>query len=186
MSKWWTDLAATRSEVWRLLGRGTKDRKSAARFPVLATVGQSGGAEARTVVLRRADPERAEVEVYTDLASAKVRELKVEPRAALVVWDARAHLQIRLRATAQILSGAAVSAIWEALPEAARSDYGGAAPPGSAVALPQDARPFGQADRFAVLRFSVAEIETLHLGADAHRRALFWREDDWKGTWLAP
>jgi len=41
-------------------------------------------------------------------------------------------------------------------------------------------------DRFAVLKGTVDEMETLHLGA-RHRRALFKRGDDgFTGQWIAP
>ena len=41
-------------------------------------------------------------------------------------------------------------------------------------------------EEFAVLLCHIAEIETLYLGPDLHRRAKFGADNTWAGQWLAP
>lgn len=173
------------AHVWTMLGRGVRDRRAAARHPVLATVSPDGRPQARTVVLRGLDLASALIDIHTDLRSAKVADLRANPQAALHVWDSGAHLQIRLDTHATILSGAEVARDWARVPEGSRSAYGARPAPGQPVAhaLGYEARP--DAGCFAVLRLQVEAMDILHLGAD-HRRAHFVRADDWAGQWVSP
>ena len=153
---------------------------------MLATAGLDGGAEARTVVLRGADRDAGTVEIHTDAETSKVAELRRDPCATLHVWEERPRLQLRLRLTVEILTGSAVQARWEALPEAARTNYGMTPAPGAAIPDSDAyARPSDPA-RFAVLRGRAEEIEVLLLGSGHDRRALFRRADGWQGSWRVP
>jgi hypothetical protein len=185
MDAWADSLQETLAEVWRRLSRGAADRRAPARHPVLATAGRDGGAEARILVLRGADRDGARIELHTDRLSGKAAELAADPRAALLVWDAEARLQIRLRLRAAMRTGADAAQAWARVPESARLQYGGM-PPGTPIAAPGEDRPAAEAGRFAVLDCRVDEIETLVLGEDRHRRALFRRAEGWAGQWLAP
>jgi len=186
MAEWFTELAATFDEVWRELEQGVADRHAPARHPAVATVGRDGGGEVRTVVLRGADRQAGRVEFHTDVAASKVAEIRAAPRLALMVWNAHDRLQIRLRATAEVRTGAAVADIWAELAEIERANYGGAPAPGTPVAAPEDHEAASDPERFAVVRCALDEIETLHLGPDRHRRARFTADARWRGTWLAP
>ena len=93
---WAAALDSLRDQVWLRLQRGVADRHAPARHPVLATVTPGGMPQARTVVLRGADPDAGVLEVHTDLMSGKVCDLRANPMAALHVWDAGAHLQTRI------------------------------------------------------------------------------------------
>jgi hypothetical protein len=186
MADWYSELAATFDAVWRELAQGVVDRHAAARHPALATVGRDGGGEVRTVVLREADREAARVAFHTDAAAIKVDEIRAAPRVALLVWNAHDRLQIRLRATAAVHTGAAVADIWGGLTAAERANYGGSPAPGTPIAAPDDHAAGADARRFAVVQGALDEIETLHLGPDRHRRARFTAADGWRGTWLAP
>lgn len=185
MDDWQHDLGATLDQVWARLARGVADRKAPARHPVLASMGLRGFAEARTVVLRAARRGEARLELHTDRRSSKVAELAAAPGASLHVWDAAARLQMRLRVRVEVLTGEAAAAAWEKVPAQARLQYGGAPPPGEAIAAPSGHAPAADPAAFAVLACHVAEIETLHLG-DPHARALFGAGDGWRGRWLAP
>jgi pyridoxamine 5'-phosphate oxidase len=93
---WATSLEGLYAQVWQRLARGVVDRHAPARHPTFATVSPDGWPEARTVVMRAADPAGATLDIHTDLQSAKVASLRANPRAALHIWEASAHLQIRL------------------------------------------------------------------------------------------
>ena len=183
MTEWWQTLPETLDRVWQLLGRGVADRRSAARHPVLATTG-AGGAEARVVVLRGADRAAGLLRAYADLRSAKVTELRADPRATLLVWDAGAHLQMRLRVTVTVFPGSAAD--WARVPPVSARVYGAKPAPGLPVASPETVAFTPDGAMFGVLECSLRGIETLHLGEDIHRRALFMPQNGWRGGWLSP
>ncbi|MEL7117744.1 MAG: pyridoxamine 5'-phosphate oxidase family protein, partial [Pseudomonadota bacterium] len=80
-------LADRLSDAWQRLLLGVTDRDAPARHLMVATVGRSGGAEARMVVLRAVDPTAARLAFHTDAASGKIAELALDPRISLIVWD---------------------------------------------------------------------------------------------------
>lgn len=163
--------------VWSHLTRGVADRRHPARHPVLATMGPDGP-EARILVLRAASRAERVLELHTDALSPKVAQMAAEPRVALHVWVPKDRLQIRMRARAEV--GPGDPALFASLPEAARANYGGAAP-GSALG---DGGAGGDPARFALIRCTLLEIDALEL-SDPHRRALF-AAPDWQGRWIAP
>ncbi|MEM1275682.1 MAG: pyridoxamine 5'-phosphate oxidase family protein [Pseudomonadota bacterium] len=186
MSDWWTSLAETHAEVWRRLTRGVADRRAPARHPVLATQRQGGFAEARVIVLRGADREAGTLELHTDSASSKITEIRQNPGVTLLIWEQTAKLQIRLRCHITVATGAETAPIWAKVPDTARQVYGGAPEPGQPIDQPEEFSANPDPNRFAILTCQIAEIETLHLGQDRHRRALFSAKDGWAGQWLAP
>ena len=175
-----SDLAATLAAAWETLEAGVGDRTAPARHIVLATTGETGP-EARLLVLRGTDRTAGTLTLHTDAATAKARDLARDPRAALLVWDPHARLQIRLRAQVSLRPG--THAEWNAVPDPAI--YGGTPAPGAAIPAPDahDATP--EPSRFAILTATVHEVETLRLGTP-HERARFNRSDGFAGTWLAP
>jgi len=183
---WWTDLDALRRKVWEYLVDGAHNPGATARFVAFATAGQTGGAEARMVVLRGADPAAGRLVIHTDTLSAKVAELRADPRASLLVWDPETRLQIRLKAEVGIDTGSVVRPDWEKIPEHARRVYGNAPEPGGTMICPQSLTVLPDPDRFAVMTCTLSEIDTLRLGRDIHHRALFRRRDGWQGRWIAP
>ncbi len=182
---WAAGLDSLYDQVWLRLRRGVADRHAPARHPVLATVTPGGMPQARTVVLRGADPVAGVLEVHTDLLSGKIGDLRANPLAALHVWDTGAHLQTRIEARADILTGDAVAQVWARVPDPSRQSYGSQPPPGTPIedALAYAKRP--DADCFAVLRLTLLAIDAVHLGPQ-HRRARYTRDAGWQGQWLAP
>jgi hypothetical protein len=186
MHNWFETLPGTLMAVWNRLGRGAGDPSAPMNVVTLATVGRRGGAEARQVVLRRADPEATLVEFHTDTSSDKVAELTRVPWATVLAWDADSRFQIRLRTHVTILSGDASRGMWKGVREGARRHYGANPPPGSPIAAADDFEQRSDPAHFAVLRCIVQEIETLHLHDTVQRRAIFRRGDGWQGGWLVP
>lgn len=182
---WAQTLDGLFNQAWVRLIRGVHDRHTATRHPTLASVDKHGQPQARTVVLRAADKNAATLQIHTDLHSAKVAELRTNPAAALHVWDASAHLQIRIAAQVSILTGDAVSAIWDKVPTPSRSSYGSMPAPGQPVADALAYRKGPDPAAFAVIQLDLQAMDLLHLGPN-HRRARFLRSDDWRGEWLVP
>ncbi|MFN3279633.1 MAG: pyridoxamine 5'-phosphate oxidase family protein [Paracoccus hibiscisoli] len=172
-------------QIWARLVRGVGDRHAPARHPTLATVTPQGMPQARTVVLRGADRGAGVLEVHTDLQSGKVADLRANPLAALHVWDAGAHLQTRIEARADILTGDVVAAVWARVPDPSRQSYGSQPAPGTPIDDPLAYAKRPDAACFVVLRLTVLAIDAVHLGPQ-HRRARYTRETGWQGQWLAP
>jgi hypothetical protein len=169
---------------WQRLRRGAADRRASARHPVLATQAAGGGGEARTVVLRAASSSAGTVEIHSDTLSTKFRELAAERRATLLVWDARARLQIRLRVTARLVHSDAEA--WARVPQAARGIYGGDPAPGRRIPAPAAHARCAERERFTRVVCEIDEIELLRLDPDRHRRAVYRRADGWAGAWQVP
>ena len=182
---WAGDLAGLHAEAWLRLTRGVHDRHAPARHPTLATVNPDGRPQARTVVLRAADKAAGTLDIHTDLRSAKVRDLCATPFAALHVWDASAHLQLRLEARVTLLTGQDVAAMWGRVPAVSRLSYGSTPAPGQPIAQALDYTKAADPAYFAILRLEILTVDALHLGPN-HRRARFDRKTDWAGVWLAP
>ena len=179
------DLAAFLAEAWQHLEQGVADATSPARFPTFATTAPDGTPQARTVVLRGANPSEARVEVQTDTATDKITALRATPLAALHIWLPKVDVQIRLVAEVDILMGPSVEAQWSRVPVGARVSYGTEPIPGTPIPQVYDYKHTSARNRFAVLECRLKKIDLVHLGA-RHRRAIYLRDDDWRGTWVAP
>ena len=182
MHAWANDLAGTLDAAWRRMAEGAASGGDHGAVS-LATAGPEGP-EVRTVVLRRADRMAAEVEVHSDSRAAKVAALRVDPRAALMLWDAGMRLQVRVRLRCRVLVGDA--ARWNALSDGARWNYGAEPPPGTAIAAPDAWRRSKAREGFAAIVGEILEIDTVLLDPDGHRRALFRAADGFAGRWLSP
>ena len=185
MTDWFTTHEGILDQVWATLAEGVSDPAHPARQPTFATVSPDGWPEARTVVLRSADPALATITVHTDLFSDKIKSLMNAPRAALHIWDANQALQIRMQGEVQIESGPETQSLWDRIPDHAQQSYGVTPPPGTPIndALDYIKRPDPKS--FAVLTCHIAHIDAVHLGKD-HRRVRFSRGRAWQGEWLSP
>lgn len=182
---WAETLSALHDQVWTRLIRGVHDRRAAARHPTLATVSADGTPQARTIVLRAADRCAASLRFYTDRQSAKVAELRAQPKASLHIWDNSAHLQMRLLADVSFVMDEDVTAIWASLPEVARHSYGSTPAPGQPLRDALDYQKTPDPAAFIVGVLALQEMDILHLGPQ-HRRARFSRAKGWQGVWCAP
>ena len=160
--------------VLDMLTRAAKDRNAGAlRWPVLATPAEGAGADARMLVLRRFDRAARVLELHTDARAPKVAQLRADPRCALLFFDARAKVQLRVRGRASIHTADDVAeAAFHRAPEASLDDYRGAAP---GAALTGDESRSGEARaNFAALRIAMVEADWLKLSRSGHER---WRID---------
>ncbi len=183
--EWARSLETIREQGWKRLLRGVNDRRAAGRHPTLVTVDAEGMPQARTVVLRAADPETAVLKVYSDCNAAKVAEVRQSQSAGIHIWDREAHLQIRILARASVVMGEPVAALWDRIPEHARCNYGTQPAPGKPIDQGLAYERLPNFDDFAVIELAVMQLDLLHLGHE-HRRARFERDDGWAGRWLAP
>lgn len=183
MSEWFETLEGLRDRAWDHLERAAAQSDAPMRLFSLATAGLGGGAEARMMVLRGADRTDWTLRAQTDRASRKVDELQATPLATLLFWHGADSLQIRARARVAVRTGRPVEAEWQAVPDAARHNYGGQPPPSTPMARAEEYEETAERQRFALLVAEISSLDILHLG-DMHRRALFAPDRD--PNWLAP
>jgi pyridoxamine 5'-phosphate oxidase len=182
---WAASLETLHAQVWARLIRGVRDRHAPARHPTFATVSPDGRPEARTVVLRAAHEAAGALDIHTDLRSAKVAALRNNPRAELHIWDSSAHLQTRVEVAVTIMTGDAVAAYWEKLPEVAKLNYGSTPAPGEPIASSLDYIKVPDQMIYAVLNCTVQALDVVHLGPQ-HRRARYDYTNNRAGHWLVP
>jgi pyridoxine/pyridoxamine 5'-phosphate oxidase len=182
------DLATFEAACWSHLVRAAADKRAAFNTLVLSTIGLDGAPSARTVVLRRVDRTLRTVHIHTDTRSQKIAELRHAPSVALVGWDPRAHLQVRLVGEASIHLGDPIAADgWARSHAGARRLYAQATAPGTPIATPADFDPPEDTEAgfecFTVLVIGITALEALQLGRVGHRRARFTAT---AASWLAP
>lgn len=184
MNSWVETLDGTLDQIWQMLGRGTVDRRAAARHPVLATMSDAGP-EMRILVLRKASRSANTLTLYTDAATPKVAELTSDPRCALHIWDAKAQVQLRFRATVSMAPGS--KEVWDGMPEGAREVYGVTPTPGTPIETAEAFVREPDYSKFLELTLSLRKIDYTNLGTTPHRRAQYTHADgEWRGQWVAP
>lgn len=185
MNDHFADLAGILARVKSLLDRAETDPSSSARLLPMATSDSTGQPDLRTLVLRGWDARAMTLDVHTDANSSKVTQLRANPRAVFLIWDAPTQQQFRIKTDVEIRVGAAVADHWARVPISSRKGYGVVPSPGQPIteSLAYD-RP-ADPDCFAVVRCVATEIEALQIGPP-HRRARFVKSDGWAGQWLAP
>ncbi len=195
------DLAVALNHAWALMQDGATKRESPLRRAVLATRALTGTAAARTVILRLVDRDRRTIRVYTDARSAKVEEIRAEPRVQVLFHHPAEQIQLRVGGTAIVRTGDQQDhAAWDAtVPPVRRASMGDQAPgtPADAATsgfpeefarrLPTKEESEAAFENFAVVEVAIERIEWLYLNPDGHRRAVFtWPGGTLKAGWVVP
>ncbi len=176
---------------------GSQGRAQPGRTPFtvlqLATVGLDGAPKVRSVILRSADAERGAVSFFTDLRSAKVQEMRHEPRVSLIGYDAEAGFQVRLEGRATIdAEGPEKALAWAACRSHTRALFRHPLPSGTPIAAPAEDASGDDGDsdgegHFALVVVSVIRIDWLDVSGPLHLRAQFQRDGSgWRGGWVTP
>jgi pyridoxamine 5'-phosphate oxidase len=132
--------------VWAALMTGAQPGRTPFTVLQLATSGLDGGPKVRGVILRSADAEQGAVSFFTDLRSAKVEEMRHQPRVSLIGYDADAGFQIRLEGKASIdTEGPEKAAAWAACRSHTRALFQHPLPSGTPIAVPPKLRPLAMA-----------------------------------------
>jgi pyridoxamine 5'-phosphate oxidase len=178
------------SQIWQNvlheLHRGALDPKHPFRFLTLATSGAQFP-QVRTVVLRQLSS-TMEFLVYTDVRTAKVRDLLETPRVSLLFYHPKKQVQIRVKALATLhVANALAQEQWKRVSEKRQSEYKSGLAPGTRIETPDlgwEVDP--ESTHFSVLKFSPLSIEVLQLAREGHLRMQFELAAGWQGTWLVP
>jgi pyridoxamine 5'-phosphate oxidase len=176
-------LQGIEAALWHELQAAPRDKQHPWRTPVLATTDGEAG-DARTVILREADAERATLRMYSDARAGKVAQIAAHPLGTLVMWSPALGWQLRLRVRLQtVTDGLELSSRWARLKlSPAANDYLSSQAPGTPLEHALDSR--GDRSHFALLEAQVLSIDWLELHAQGHRRARFG--NDTTPCWLQP
>lgn len=203
---YYNNLPGTLAHAWQMIGRATQDRKCAFHTPVVSTSSPSDGPQARVMVLRRFDADARRMSFYSDLRSAKVPVLALDPRVAVTFYDAPRKIQLRVNGVVTVHAGDALAhERWQASGESSLRCYLGNAPgvpsaePTSGLpsalqaSIPSRAELAPGQQHFAVLEVDVQRLEWLYLHSRGQRRALYqWQSGavgqpgHWTKGWLNP
>ena len=118
------DLSGVLEQSWRLLEQAINDSTSPARTPVLISVSADGLAQGRTVVLRGFNRQQRQLQIYTDVRSAKVAQLQAQPTCTLVVYQPNPMIQLRLSTSALVNQDNRITHdAWAEMPGPNRCNY---------------------------------------------------------------
>ena len=171
--------------AWTQISRGKVDKKSPARQPTFVTSNSDGFPKARTLVMRRSDRKRNEIEFHTDTTSSKMFALEENARAGIHIWLPKVQLQIQMDVDVEVKVGDITIPNWREIPTNSRVAYGTIPSPGSVIASPLAYDHAPDQKRFAVLVCHIELIQLLLLG-NKHIRAQYKKATDWQGEWLSP
>ncbi|MGB7373203.1 pyridoxamine 5'-phosphate oxidase family protein [Pontixanthobacter sp.] len=181
------------------LTAGANSRKSAMHTAVVATA----DCDVRVMVLREYDPALRRLRFHTDARSPKVAVIRDNPLVSVLVYDAEAKVQIRMRGQGIVATTSPqAEAAWDAATNFAKRCYLAKAGPSSVSAEqtsglpdwaeginPTDAQVADARQNFALLYVTVTEFDWLYLANTGHRRAKVSVTPDlpgWTADWLVP
>lgn len=159
------------------LQRGARSPKHPFKNVVFSTC-DINGPDARMVVSRRVHLSPFAVEIFTDLRSEKIAQLKEIPAATLLFWHPTARLQVKLKTSVAIHhQDAEAKEAWGRVGEHGRESYNTLAAPGSELNMESwsesPLRETLNAEFFTLLRCEVELMEVLQLSRTGHIRAQF-------------
>lgn len=181
------------AKIWEQLAAAATSR-SPFNFLQLATAGLDGAPQLRTIVLRRCDATDGTLFFVTDKRSPKIREIRNDPRVALVGFDPTASVQLRLSGEAAISDNEAERLeMWQSLRERTLILFDAPHAPGTLLddkGQPLQASELSDEEpyaHFALVTVTLNRLEWLDLSSTNHVRCAFDRDGaNWAGTWLAP
>ena len=121
---------------WAQIYRGKADKKSPARHPTFVTSSAYGFPNARTLVMRRCDQKKNQIEFHTDTASSKMLVLKENPQAGIHIWLPKVQLQIQMDVDVEVKVGDITIPNWRNVPTNSRVAYGTIPSPGTILDNP--------------------------------------------------
>lgn len=185
------NLASLPDSLWTDWTIAVRQRRHPLHTAVVATLSPEGP-QARTVVLRSAEPEQSCLSFHTDVRSPKVDQLRTDGRVLWLFYDPTKKVQIRVRAVAELHQDDEIARkAWQRTSILGRRCYAAEFPPGQFLDTPPPApnpqNPEAGWENFMVVRTKVQEIDWLHLAIHGHQRALLRLENHhWCATWAAP
>ena len=188
------------ADCWHRLTNGVLSSKHSFHNPILGTINDDF-AEIRTVVLRKVIPIEKCLIFHSDYRSPKIQQIKKNNHVSWLFYDAKARIQIRLKAEASLhhLDDVALSR-WKDSRLESRRCYLVSPAPSTYIGFPDDGLPKNMEikdlteenvaegfQNFVVVKTVVTAIDWLFLNHSGHRRAQFiYGENGVKKEWMLP
>jgi hypothetical protein len=168
---------------------------------VLATIAEQG-CQQRTVVLRDVEPEQRRCAFHTDIRSAKIEQIRKQPKLSVLFYDTDSRAQLSVFATGRIHQDDELAdRIWQNESEASLKTYFAPDRPGQAKDQQDSNLPSQYVDElptrsqlesvrpnFAVISCEVQSLDLLLLRSDGHIRCQFQYTDSKlaRARWVTP
>ena len=168
----------------KTIQRGTVDRKSPFKLPVLSSSIDNKVLQ-RIVVARKYNEHDHSLIIYTDHESKKYHQLKSNSSCSLLFWDPKKRLQVQVAGEAYFLEDKID--YWNKLNENQKKDYLINPFPGTEISF-ADSYTFDSAlHRFEVISIRFKALDILELSPGGHRRAKsILKKNGREDFWLAP
>jgi 3-hydroxyisobutyrate dehydrogenase len=187
-------------KIWSMLEEGVLNRKSDFRTPIFIS-SNNDEADGRVVVLRGADKNQYSLSFHSDYRSNKVNLLKENPKGALVFYDKKEKIQLRIKVDCTINFKNNISkTAWKKTQQISRKCYLASLAPGTKLEEPGSSidkkfeafeysfeeSEMGE-DNFCVVTCKIITIEWLYLSVKGHRRAkIYFDKQENYFNWLVP
>lgn len=180
------NLEAFEQNAWRMLVRGSVDKKHAFNLVQIGTIGAGGTPQIRTVVLRKVDIDSRTIAFHTDIRSQKI--VGMDKPIAIHTYDTRHLLQVRMQGIPILhhMDDKATQ-LYNQLHDGAAELYLSSVEPGKVISAPD--APIGRLDRseglanFCWIDVQITDMEVLQLG-ETHQRAHFTYGSGASKTWI--
>ena len=188
--EFYNDITKVLPAAWDFMEEGVRDRHSLAHTPVVSTLDVDGKPNSRCMVLRAVDRQKTTLVFHTDRRSIKANELKSSSEGAVLFYDPKRKIQLRLRCGLLLdTDSVETNERWGKMKEMSKVCYQSNLAPGDPISDPEQVQFLGEGfENFAILTATVKRLEWLYLSFRGNRRAIF----DWSrtggedGKWLVP
>ena len=188
--EFYNDITKVLPAAWDFMEAGVKDRHSLAHTPVVSTLDVDGKPNSRCMVLRAVDRQKTTLVFHTDRRSIKANELKSSSEGAVLFYDPKRKIQLRLRCGLSLdTDSVETNERWGKMKEMSKVCYQSNLAPGDPISDPEQVQFLGEGfENFAILTATVKRLEWLYLSFRGNRRAIFdWsRTGGENGKWLVP
>ena len=195
---YYEDLKEIKKKIWSILDDAVTNRSSSFRIPVFMC-GNQKGFDGRIVVLRKSDQDNNLLQFHSDIRSEKISKLKNNKNAAMLFYDKKEKIQVRIKVECIINHiNEITKESWSKTGHMSRKCYlvdngPGIESPTPTSGLKPELDDFEftmeQSEEgyknFSVIQCKIKSIEWLYLAAKGHRRARFDLENK-RDTWLVP
>ena len=187
-------------KIWKLLNEGLRNRDASFHIPVFIS-GEKNKFDGRIVVLRGVSETEKKIWFHSDIRSNKVKVLKSNSEANLLLYDKSEKVQLRINGLSKINYKNDITLdSWKKTAHMSRQCYLGDKAPGSNAAtatsgLTEDVDNLKYSkeeseigyENFCVIEVFIKSIEWLYLAAKGHRRAYFLlKNNSLEKKWLIP
>ena len=168
----------------KAIQRGTVDRKSSFRLPVLSTA-LNNKVFQRIVVARNFDEYNHSLLIFTDRESHKYYQLHHNKNCSLLFWDQKQKLQVQIDAEASIVKNK--KSYWDNLNDKQKDDFKIIPFPGTKISSAKNYKFSSFDNRFEVIKIKFKQMDVLELSLTFHYRAkCIFKKNGKDEYWVAP